>query len=928
MVIDKLFRKWYGVTAIGVSLSVAASVAPLSLAAPTPGTSAPSTSTSGAAASGTSTSGTAPAPIPLQLPGPMVRSAAQDPEVQKLKKQLAQFPTYDRYRKLAERYIALGSFDEAAAAYRSEAALFRRNGLEDAAIIQEIKASRYDTAVRIFIERQLTTEELTALDTKAVLEPPVGTLLGAYIDLDDQLKDTWYDSQGRVHRNPPEFEKAIGRDHASYFMYISYGRPVPYEWLSRCKQAGVIPHLAYEPQNGLDKVKEDAYLTDFAKFCGRLNWPIFLRYASEMNGSWTAWHGSPALYKEKFRLIHRVFKKHAPLVATVWCVNSVPEHVIEDYYPGDDACDWVGINVYSVPFYEQNLERSGLMDIALPFIDPIYKVYAPRKPIAICEFAASHMGVDRVQRTDFAVSRMKYLYEALPRFYPRVKMISWFDVNTLRLGLPGNPNNYTLTENPALRDAYRETVESRYYLGRKQWPGYLNLPAPPGSRSAINADARSPKPVQTPVARSVTARSGTAVPAPLPVRTTISAPTAPLDPTTLMVPRLVTLGQAAQGQTTFNVWIKTPLFRPKVYLSLNNQIIYAGEGNGTHNIKINADALTPGAKRARVYVYDEQNRFVSTAATTILTGATRSLSRDLPGGAAPAVTQPLQIAGTVQRYYVDRTGFISAVDIETLGTSERVHFSPEMAQSLMAEQPVFSEISAWVLPRANVKPLPTGAKNQAPIRSWNLVGLGDEAPANFLTPYEKTDLDLLESGFEAPGRSRVTESVGIVKDAILNQAGEVVALILRGGQEGDRDRLIQIPPRLRSQAKAAPGATTAPTTITPGTLVRAVGVSSPLITGQVAMYKERFNAEALSINGQKVSSIKFAQQLRGRVTPRDLSATPEPEEVRQAESAGLEVYEPPLPSREKILVPRGARGEAQLKALDIAPLLSTQKRPW
>src|SRR5690606_26333908 len=161
--------------------------------------------------------------------------------------------------------------------------------------------------------------------------------------------------------------------------------------------------IAWEPKN-LNDVQDNKYLRDCARFLRKLDWPVFIRFAGEMNGAWTPYHRDPIAYRNKFRLVHKVLTSTAPKVATIWAVNSIPLENIPRYYPGDDGCDWVGINLYSVPFYDNNRNRPAFQDDPLTLIEPIYARYAARKPIAIGEYAASHQAaLDKVLRTDFAV---------------------------------------------------------------------------------------------------------------------------------------------------------------------------------------------------------------------------------------------------------------------------------------------------------------------------------------------------------------------------------------------------------------------------------------------------------------------------------------------------------------------------------------------
>ena len=50
----------------------------------------------------------------------------------------------------------------------------------------------------------------------------------------------------------------------------------------------------------------------------RFDAPIFIRFAGEMNGEWTPYHGDPELYRQKFRLVYRVLKAAAPKTALIW----------------------------------------------------------------------------------------------------------------------------------------------------------------------------------------------------------------------------------------------------------------------------------------------------------------------------------------------------------------------------------------------------------------------------------------------------------------------------------------------------------------------------------------------------------------------------------------------------------------------------------
>lgn len=493
--------------------------------------------------------------LPLRLPGPVPKSGAAAVA--------PRFTISAQARAYAERAVRERRLAQAADAFRQEAAIYRRRGLRDAALIQERRAARYETDLRFFIDRQPTSSELRTLDTNARLEPSSGAYLGAFIDRDDALPRTFYGTDYQTHRYPRDFEQRVGRRHASYFTYLAYGQPFPILWAQTVKAAGAIPHIAWEPKS-LNAVRDDNYLRYFARDCARLKWPVFIRFAGEMNGFWTPYHGDPKLYREKFRLINRTLHKTAPQAATIWCVNSVPSENIAAYYPGDDGCDWVGINLYAVAFYDNNPRRVAFEDNPLALIEPIYREYSRRKPIALCEFAASHLSAtDGKPRVQLAIEKAALLYGALPRLFPRIKMVDWFSMNTIKHARPGRQlNNYSLTAQPALTETYRRVTEEPFFLKR---PRVLAFP--------------------------------------------------------VSMPFPVAAQQKISGGAALSIWAKTYTARPKVFLQIGKEIVYGSDAPGAHITPLLANNFPAGKQRATAYIFDERDRFVARRDTILIFAA-------------------------------------------------------------------------------------------------------------------------------------------------------------------------------------------------------------------------------------------------------------------------------------------------------------------
>lgn len=309
----------------------------------------------------------------------------------------------------------------------------------------------------------------------ARLEPEEGCILGAYIDLDPNLSQAYQDQNGRTRKLPEEFEGRVGVVHGMYFFYLGYGQPLPMDWVKRLAAQGKYVHVAFEPNDGLEAVKNDDYLQSFARDCRESGANIFIRFASEMNGDWTKYSGNPRLYVEKFRLVASVLRQ-APNVAMVWCPYTTPETPIPSYYPGDEYVDWVGVNMYSVTYFNQNLKTPGGHIEPKDMIEFVYNRWTRTKPMMICEYAATnYSAAEDSDVTDFAAKKIRALYADLPKRFPRIKAVNYFSTNAIQLEHRKN-NDYTLTRVESIHRLYRDLVAKPYYL--KEVPKPVAPPKP------------------------------------------------------------------------------------------------------------------------------------------------------------------------------------------------------------------------------------------------------------------------------------------------------------------------------------------------------------------------------------------------------------------------------------------------------------------
>lgn len=293
---------------------------------------------------------------------------------------------------------------------------------------------------------------------QAKFEPDSGCYIGAFIANDANV-------QGDIDT----FERLTGKQHAIYFSYTGYGSPFP-GWVKTYGSKNTIVQIAFEPNGGLDQVVDGSYIHEWARAARATRVPILLRWACEMNGSWVAWYGNPSLYIEKFRLIATIMKQEAPNVAMVWAPNDIPNdpssppNYIHSYYPGDEYVDWVGIDFYGVYYYESGAQERTDPRVKLR---KVYDVYSARKPIMVCEWAATHYST-RVTPPEscvtYAIDQMNALYTNAQSEFPRLKAICWFDMNSLTT----NKCNFSLTDNAQVLANYKTIIQSLYFLSVPQ----------------------------------------------------------------------------------------------------------------------------------------------------------------------------------------------------------------------------------------------------------------------------------------------------------------------------------------------------------------------------------------------------------------------------------------------------------------------------
>jgi len=247
------------------------------------------------------------------------------------------------------------------------------------------------------------------------------------------------------------------------------------------------------------------------------------------------------------------------------------------------------------------------------------------------------------------------------------------------------------------------------------------------------------------------------------------------------------------------------------------------------------------------------------------------------GAGATMSSEPMMVSGTVVRYYTDRSGYVTAADVQTANGIQMVHFSPGMGQRLYTMAPTGGQVNVWVSPSS------MGAGH------WDVVGVGADRPNTFMTPYSVSAVDLLEAEPYILAGSKLTTVRGKLRGVITANNGEVLALVLdnatlgsaamgggqstsantvdgnMGGTTGGR-MIVRVPREVRHISPGAMG-TGRVTPLFRGSDVAAKGYVEAPRYGALSTFSNRLVANALVVNGHSVGALGVPMMPRDKNRP-------------------------------------------------------------
>lgn len=160
---------------------------------------------------------------------------------------------------------------------------------------------------------------------------------------------------------------------------------------------------------------------------------IYIRLAHEPNGTWYPWsatsgENTPDDYINMWRRTHDQFSALGlddTRLQWVWAVNNVDigDYTAEQYYPGDDYVDWVGMDGFN---WGSDYDWSSWQSPPEIFEDMRQRLdtLAPEKPVVIAEVGSTSSnthGIDNFGKNTWIEQFSQYIQDA------DIRMIAWFN---------------------------------------------------------------------------------------------------------------------------------------------------------------------------------------------------------------------------------------------------------------------------------------------------------------------------------------------------------------------------------------------------------------------------------------------------------------------------------------------------------------------
>ncbi len=314
------------------------------------------------------------------------------------------------------------------------------------------------------------------------------------------------------------YEKAAGK--SAVWVYFSHnwyeGRAFPIATAAWIRDAGSIPYIRLmlrssaeqnveEPLYSLQAILDGEFDADLHNWCASARdfaAPLLAEYGTEVNGEWFPWNGvwngagktagygdpsepdGPERFRDAYRHIIQICREEgAANITWVFHLNAgdYPEeewNVFENYYPGDEWIDWIGISNYgaSTPQDDYWEEFREGMDAVYPRVDAL----TANKPVFIAEFGVTKNN----PLGDQAEWARAALTDITSFRWPRIIAFSWWNERWQNDDNPAHDTTMRLQDNSELAAVFQELVGNNpIVLGASASP--TSVPSPIASPASI-----------------------------------------------------------------------------------------------------------------------------------------------------------------------------------------------------------------------------------------------------------------------------------------------------------------------------------------------------------------------------------------------------------------------------------------------------------
>jgi len=248
--------------------------------------------------------------------------------------------------------------------------------------------------------------------------------------------------------------------------------PFPTQAMEALRQRGTIPLLTWssqsvptpkslkEPKFQLKDVARgahDTYIRGFAEQVKEWDESFFLRFDQEMNGFWFPWGegvngNKPGDFVKAWRHVHDIFSEvGATKVTWVWCPNVDFTRKLTPLgrlYPGNAYVDWTCLDGFN---WGKTKNSAGWMTFDQVYRESYDRVrkLAPKKPMMIGEVASEERGGSKS-------AWIKEMFKAIPKRYPKVRAVLWFEENDRGMHWP-------IESSKASKKAFAQAIKAPLY---------------------------------------------------------------------------------------------------------------------------------------------------------------------------------------------------------------------------------------------------------------------------------------------------------------------------------------------------------------------------------------------------------------------------------------------------------------------------------